>query len=147
MRGIAKLTLISLAVLAAATPAAAETWTQFSASDRIIYLVDQDTLTPVDGIAATRFARVPAQGDASDLSHEVEELSVRCSDGYSRTTATIVYGPDGATGERMAEDAEWDSTPSGGIYGGIKSYVCDNMRPRAESFPTISAFIAAGRGG
>ncbi|OGN48982.1 MAG: hypothetical protein A3K57_02785, partial [Caulobacterales bacterium RIFOXYA1_FULL_67_7] len=119
MRGIAKLTfatltVVGVAALTAATPAAAETWTRFSASDRTVYLIDQDTLTPVDGVATARFARVPAHGDAADQSHEVEELAVRCSDGQSRTVATIVHGPDGAEAERIAEDAPWDATPSGG---------------------------------
>ncbi|MBA4808624.1 hypothetical protein [Brevundimonas sp.] len=146
MRGIAKLTLISVVALAAATPAAAENWARFSASDRVVYLVDQDTLTPVDGVATARFARVPAQGDATDLSHETEELAIRCSDGQSRTTAMVTYGPDGAETDRIAEDGAWDDTPSGGIYGGIKSFACEDMRPQARSWPTIADFIAAGRG-
>lgn len=151
MRGIAKLTfatltVVGVAALTAATPAAAETWTRFSASDRTVYLIDQDTLTPVDGVATARFARVPAHGDAADQSHEVEELAVRCSDGQSRTVATIVHGPDGAEAERIAEDAPWDATPSGGVYGALKSFACDDMRPQGAPWPTIVAFIAGGRG-
>jgi hypothetical protein len=147
MRGIAKLTVFSLAILGAASPVAAETWTRFSSSTSTTYIVDQDTLTPTDGVANVRFARVPAQGDATDLSHEVEEVAIRCSDGQSRTTANVTYGPNGAETDRYAEDAAWDATPSGGIYGGLKSFACEDMRPQSKSFPTVAAFVADGRGG
>lgn len=150
MRGIAKLTLASLATigvaaLMAATPAVAETWTRFSASDRTVYLIDLDTLSPVDGVATVRFARVPAKGDASDMSHEIEEVAMRCADGQSRTTATLIHGPDGAESERIPEDAPWEATPAGGIYGGVKSFTCEDMRPQGKPWPTIAAFIAGGR--
>ncbi|OGN51104.1 MAG: hypothetical protein A2352_09655 [Caulobacterales bacterium RIFOXYB1_FULL_67_16] len=147
MRGIAKSTVVSLAILAAASPAAAETWTRFSASNTLVYLVDQDTFTPTDGIATVRFARVPAQGEATDLSHEVEEVAIRCSDGQSRTTVTVTYGADGAETDRYAEETPWEDTPSGGIYGGLKSFACEDMRPQGKSYPTVAAYLADGRGG
>ncbi|WP_395944999.1 hypothetical protein [Brevundimonas sp.] len=145
MRGIAKLTII-VAALVAATPAGAENWSRFSSSDRTAYLVDQDTLTAVDGVVTVRFARIPTQGDAGDQSHESEEVAIRCSDGQSRTTADVTHGPDGAETDRVAEDGAWEATPSGGVYGALKSFACDDMRPQGESWPTIAAFIAAGRG-
>jgi hypothetical protein len=147
MRGIAKLTVLSLGVLAAASPVAAETWTRFSATDKTVYIVDLDTLAATDGVAVVRFARVPAQGDATDLSHEVEEVAIRCSDGQSRTVATISHGPDGAETDRYAEESAWDATPSGGVYGGLKSFACEDRRPQGKAFPTIAAFVADGRGG
>ncbi|MFN7107867.1 MAG: hypothetical protein ACK4MY_06585 [Brevundimonas sp.] len=135
-----------MATAALASPVAAESWAAFSRSDATVYLVDLDGLTPVDGVATTRMARVPARGDAANLSHETEEVMVRCSDGQSRSGATVTYGPDGAETDRYSEDTPWEATPSGGIYGGIKSFVCEQMRPQTTAFPTISAFIAGGRG-
>ena len=58
----------------------------------------------------------------------------------------MTYGPDGAETDRYSEDTPWEATPSGGVYGGIKSFVCEEMRPQTTAFPTISAFIAGGRG-
>ncbi|WAC59182.1 hypothetical protein [Brevundimonas sp. SL130] len=146
MRGIAKLTVLSLGILAAASPVAAETWTRFSASDSIIYIVDQDTLTATDGVTNVRFARIPAKGDATDLSHELEEVAIRCSDGQSRTVSTVTHGPDGAETDRYADESDWDATPSGGVYGGLKAFACEDMRPQGKSFQTIAAFVANGRG-
>lgn len=135
-----------MAMAALASPVAAESWAAFSRSDATVYLVELDGLTPVDGVATTRMARVPARGDAANLSHETEEVMVRCSDGQSRSGATVTYGPDGAETDRYSEDTPWEATPSGGVYSGIKSFVCEEMRPQTTAFPTISAFIAGGRG-
>ena len=135
-----------LATAAIASPSAAESWAAFSRSDATVYLVDVDALTPVDGVATTRMARVPARGEASNLSHETEEVMVRCSDGQSRSGATVTYGADGAETDRYSEDTPWEATPSGGIYHAIKSFACEDMRPQTAAFPTIQAFIAGGRG-
>ena len=135
-----------LATAAIASPSAAESWAAFSRSDATVYLVDVDALTPVDGVATTRMARVPARGEATNLSHETEEVMVRCSDGQSRSGATVTYGADGAENDRYSEDTPWEATPAGGIYGAIKSFACEDMRPQTAAFPTIQAFIAGGRG-
>ncbi|TFW12115.1 hypothetical protein EGY25_08680 [Brevundimonas intermedia] len=135
-----------MAAAALASPVAAESWAAFSRSDAVVYLVDLDGLTPVDGVATTRMARVPARGDAANLSHETEEVMVRCSDGQSRSGATVTYGADGAETDRYSEDTPWEATPIGGIYGGIKSFACEDMRPQTTAFPTVAAFIAGGRG-
>lgn len=135
-----------MAIGALASPATAESWARFTRSDATIYLVDIDTLTPVDGVATTRMARVPTHGDATNQSHETEEVMVRCSDGQTRSGATVTYGADGVETDRYSDDTPWETTPAGGIYGGLKSFACDDMRPQGDAFPTIAAFIAGGRG-
>ena len=135
-----------MATAAIASPSAAESWAAFSRSDATVYLVDVDELTPVDGVATTRMARVPARGEATNLSHETEEVMVRCSDGQSRSGATVTYGADGGETDRYSEDTPWEAMPAGGIYGAIKSFACEDMRHQTAAFPTIQAFIAGGRG-
>ncbi len=134
-----------LATTAIASPSAAESWAVFSRSDSTVYLVDVDALTPVDGVATTRMARVPARGEATNLSHETEEVMVRCSDGQSRSGATVTYGADGVETDRYSEDTPWEATTSTSIYGAIKHYACEDMRPQTAAFPTLAAFIADGR--
>ncbi|MDQ1154163.1 hypothetical protein [Brevundimonas sp. SORGH_AS_0993] len=135
------------AALTAVTPAAAETWSLVAATDRNAYLVDLDALAPIDGVVTTRLARVPAQGPATDLSHETEEVMVRCADGRSRAGATVTYDVAGTETDRSSEDTPWEATPAGGVYGPIKSFACDNLRPTGKTWPTIQAFIEDGRGG
>ena len=139
---------MAVAVLSfVAGPSSAESWARFS-SDRTMYLVDLDTLTPTDGMAAVRLARVPATGDASDLSHEVEAVDVRCSDKQTRSGETVAYGPDGAEADRYSEETPWESTPATGVYGSIAAFVCDDLRPaNSQAYPTVQAYIEAGRGG
>ncbi len=135
-----------LATAAIASPSAAESWAVFSRSDSTVYLVDVDALTPVEGVATTRIARVPSRGDATNLGHETEEVMVRCSDGHSRSGATVTYGADGVETDRYSEDTPWEATTSTSIYGAIKHYACEDMRPQTAAFPTMQAFIAGGRG-
>ncbi|MEW6538939.1 MAG: hypothetical protein AB1448_10185 [Pseudomonadota bacterium] len=135
-----------LATAAIASPSAAESWAVFSRSDSTVYLVDTDALTPVDGVATTRMARVPARGEATSLNHETEEVIVRCSDGQSRSGATVTYGVDGVETDRYSEETPWEATTSASIYGAIKHFACEDMRPQTAAFPTIQAFIAGGRG-
>jgi len=109
IRTIGLAAMMAMATLA--SPVAAESWASFSRSDATVYLVDLEGLTPVDGVATTRLARVPAQGEATNLSHETEEVMVRCSDGQSRSGATVTYGADGAETDRYSEDTPWEATP------------------------------------
>ena len=71
---------------------------------------------------------------------------VRCSDGQSRSGATVTYGADGVETDRYSEDTPWEATTSTSIYGAIKHFACEDMRPQTAAFPTIQAFIAGGRG-
>ncbi len=52
IRTIGLAAIMATAVLS--SPAAAESWAAFSRSDAVVYLVDLDGLTPVDGVATTR---------------------------------------------------------------------------------------------
>lgn len=144
MSGIAKYLIVGAAALAIATPAAAERWAQFSANDQTIYFVDLDTLTPVDGIVSAHMGRAPAKGDASDLSYDTEVVLMRCADGQSKPGEIVTYGPDGAETDRYTDDGPWG--PSGGVYESIKRIACENALPASTPFPTIAAFITAGRG-
>lgn len=144
MSGIAKYLIAGAAVLAIATPAVAENWAQFSSNDQTIYLVDLDTLTPVDGIVSAHMGRVPAKGDATDLSYDTEVVLMRCSDGQSKSGENVSYGPDGAETDRYTDEGPW--SPSGGVYESIKRIACDNALPASTPYPTPSDFIKAGRG-
>jgi hypothetical protein len=141
--------IITGAVLATAlaAPAGAETWARFSSTDRTVYLVDLDTLTPTDGLANSRIARVPLGDDAAERGHEVEEITMRCADKQFRSGATISYGPDGAETDRYTEETAWEPARDGTLYAGVMSFVCEDMRPAdATPYPTLKAFMEGGRG-
>ena len=142
-------TIITGMVLATAfaAPAEAETWARFSSTDRTAYLVDLDTLTPTDGLANTRIARVPLGDDAAERGHEVEEITIRCADKQFRSGATISYGPDGVETDRYTEETSWESAREGTQYAHVLSFACEDMRPAgATPYPTLQAFMEGGRG-
>ena len=139
--------LAGACVMAAAAPASAENWGRFSNSDHTVYLVDLDAMTPVDGVVTTWLARVPAQGPATDLRRDTEEVMVRCADGKVRSGASVTYDASGAETDRSNDDTPWDTVSEGGVYGAIKSFACDGLRPSGPTFwPSIQAFIEGGRG-
>lgn len=144
MSGIAKYLTIGAAALAIATPASAESWAQFSSNDQTLYVIDLDTLTPVDGIVSAHMGRVPAKGDASDLSYDTEVVLMRCADGQSKAGEIVIYGPTGAETDRYTDEGPWG--PSGGVYESIKRIACENALPASTPFPTIAALIAEKRG-
>ena len=130
-----------------AAPATAETWARFSSTDRTAYLVDLDTLTPTEGLATTRIARVPLGDDAAERGHEVEEITIRCADKQFRSGATISYGPDGAETDRYTDETPWEPAREGTLYAGVLSFACEDMRPAdATPYPTLQAFMEGGRG-
>lgn len=145
MRGITTITLIVAATAAAAFPASAETWRRFSASDSTVYLIDEDSLTPVEGVVTAHFARVPSQGAENDLSHRVEEILFRCSASQSRTMVEISYGEDGTEAERETVEADWEPASDSGLYGAVKSLACNDMRSGGQTWPSVAAFVAGGR--
>ncbi len=143
-------TIMTTAALAMvfAGPAGAETWARFSSTDRTAYLVDLDSLTPTDGAATIRLARVPAQGDAGDLSHETEVVMVRCADRQAQSGATVAYGPTGEETDRYTEETPWETPSATSLYGLLLGFSCDDTRPaQVTRYPTIQAFIAGGRKG
>lgn len=131
-----------------AAPATAETWARFSSTDRTAYLVDLDTLTPTEGAATIRLARVPAGGDIGDLSHETETVMVRCADRQVQSGATVSYGPTGEEADRYTEETPWETPSANSLYGLLLGFSCDDTRPaQVTPYPTIQAFIAGGRKG
>lgn len=136
---------VAVLALAASSPAAAESWALFSTTDRTAYLVDVDTLSPVDNAAVARIARVPREGDADDQSYETEEIEVRCGDRKSRSGVSVSYGPDGVETDRYADETPWETARAETVYAQVVSFVCGDLQPAGAPTPTIAAFIAAGR--
>lgn len=133
----------SLLVLALATPAAAESWARFSATDRTSYLIDLDTLAQVDGIATTVMAKVPRDASGADYTYETEQVFIRCSDGSSKGGTVSTYDATGTLVDSYTDAMEWERTLPGGVYASIKNMVCDNHQPTEGAHPTIVAYVFA----
>lgn len=140
-----KAILTGLAVLAFASPAAAESWHVFSRSANSAYIADVDAIVEEGGVTRVRLAIVPLRGEAGDFSHTVDTYEFRCGSNQWRSPLSVEFGPDGAEAAQYPDDSDWLSARNGTIPGILKEIACDGVRATPPHWPTIRAFIEAGR--
>ncbi|HYC68571.1 surface-adhesin E family protein [Brevundimonas sp.] len=135
-----------VAALTFAGPAAADTWQAFSRSTHNAFMAEVDGIATEGEITSIRVATVPREGEAGDLSHSVETYQFRCRADQWRTAGVVEFGPDGAeTGQYPEEDAEWEPVRPDTMPGYLKEIACDGARAQPPHWPTILAFVEAGR--
>ncbi len=141
-----KLMVTVLAVASLATPVLAETWHPFSRNQNNAFLVDVDSIAVNGGVTAVRVAKASLRGEAGDLSHTVETYELECAANRWRTAGAIEYGPDGSEADTYPEEgAEWEVARDNTLPAYLKQVVCDGARAKPPHWPTIRAFIEAGR--
>ncbi|MDZ4109772.1 MAG: hypothetical protein U1E18_09270 [Brevundimonas sp.] len=127
-------------------PAAAETWQAFSRSANNAFMADADSIVAEGGITTIRVATVPRQGESGDLSHSIETYQFRCGANQWRTAGVIELGPDGSEiGQYPEVDAEWEPLRRDTMPNYLKDIACDGARAVPPHWPSIQAFIEAGR--
>lgn len=130
---------------APAAPATAD-WHPFSRSPTRVYMVDVGGMAVREGVATARIARVPLDAvEAADYSHVAEDFELRCDTGESRTTVTTEYGPDGVQIDQYEDPSPWEAIRENSLDEYLKGVVCDGNRSPPPTWPTIQAFIDAGR--
>jgi hypothetical protein len=140
-----KAILTGLAILGFATPAAAETWHAFSRSANAAYMADVDAIVVEGDITRIPLAIVPLRGEANDFSHTIDTYEFRCGRRQWRSPVSVEHGPDGAEVDRYPEDGEWTNAREGTVPAILKEIACDGVRANPPHWPTIRAFIEAGR--
>lgn len=143
-----KFTLIAAAVLAtAATPVLAEDWHAYSRTGLRAYLADVDSINAAGGSAVSiRAASVPLSSPAGDFSHGQETYQFDCAAGTWRTAGATDYAADGSEdGVYPEENASWEPLRPNTVPAYLKQIACDGSRSEGATFPTIRAFIEAGR--
>ena len=140
-----KAVLTGLAFLGFATPAAAETWHAFSRSANAAYMADVDAIVVEGEITRIPLAIVPLRGEAGDFSHTIDVYEFRCGPKQWRSPVSVEYGPDGAEAARYPDESDWLNARDGTIPGILKEVACDGVRANPPTWPTVRAFIEAGR--
>lgn len=130
-----------------ATQAAAETWHPYSRSTGSVFMADVDSIVVNGEISSVLVATVARTGDAGDYSHTVETFEFQCaSDSKWRTAGMVEYGPDGAEMGRYPEEgSDWQSIRANTSPDYLEQIVCDGARAQPPIWPTIRAFVDAGR--
>ena len=138
--------LLGVVALGLAGPAAAETWQAFSRSAANAFMADADSIVTEGGITSIKVATVPRAGDAADLSHSIETYQFRCDADQWRTAGVVELGPDGGEiGRYPEDDAAWEPLRRDTMPNYLKEIACDGARAVPPHWPSIQAFVEAGR--
>ena len=134
------------ALLIAAGPAAAENWNSYSRSANNVFMADVDSITSTDGVTSVVIAMVPLRAEAGDYSHSLETYEFQCDRARWRPAGVVEIGPDGAELDRFPEEgAAWEPVRPNTMPDYLKQIACDGSRADPPTWPTIRAFIDAGR--
>jgi len=136
-------------VPAQTTPAAApsgQDWNPVSRSATRVYLVDVNGITVNGDVTRITLARVPLHPPSPvDQSYVVVEMEYRCGAGQSRAVAEIEHDETGAALDRFETGEDFAPYSPQALDGYVAAVVCDGDRATPPTFPSIPAFIAAGR--
>lgn len=127
-----------------ATPAV-EDWNPFSRSTAKVYMVDVNGFVKTGDVTRARIVRVPLSGAAGDYSYSSDEIEFRCAAKQSRTVASTEYGPDGVQTDRYEDPEEWALYEPNTRDAYLSMMVCDGDRSNPPTWPSIKAFVDAGR--
>ncbi len=143
------LTIIGGAVLALSAAAAwaqtAPTWGAFARDSQRIYLIDMANLARDGDTVRATVARVKRNAEAGDYSHVVDVFEIQCEGRQSRMISSMDVEADGETGEAYEEAEPWAAIRAGAFDSQIRDMTCGDMVPAGDLFPTIKAYIDAGR--
>jgi hypothetical protein len=137
--------IAALALATTATPVLAENWNSYSRTPARAYLVDVDSIVVADGITTVRSASVPMTTPAGDLSHSEETYQFDCAGGKWRTAGSTEHEADGTHTDYPEEGAAWEALRPNTNPDFLKQIACDGARSTATPFPSVRAFIEAGR--
>ncbi|RZJ29678.1 MAG: hypothetical protein EON85_06445 [Brevundimonas sp.] len=143
-----KYALTAAAVLVmTATPALAEDWHAYSRTGTRAYLADVDSITAAGGSAVSiRSASVPLDLPNTDFSHGEEIYQFDCAAGKWRTAGAKDFAADGSEdGAYPEENASWEPVRPNTVPDYLKQIACDGSRSDNQTFPSIRAFVEAGR--
>ena len=136
----------ALTLAVAAGPAGAENWNSYSRSANNVFMADVDSIVQVGGVTSIRIAMAPLHGDPGDYSHSLETYEFQCGANRWRPAGVVEIGPDGAEiGAYPEEGAEWEPVRADTMPSYLKQIACEGARAEPPTWPTVKAFIDAGR--
>ena len=120
-------------------------WWAFSRGEQRNYLIDVNSVVKTGDELTVMVARIPKDTPAGDYSHTVDQFGIRCSARQSHVVISSDALEDGVPGEPFQTDEPWESIARDSFDDAIREISCDDMRPSPPSYPTVKAYIDAGR--
>lgn len=135
------------ASLAAGGVAAAQEWHAISRNAERVYLADVGGMGVVDDVTTIMVARVSRRpASPTDFSYTADEYAYRCASNQVRPGASVEYGEDGTETSRFEDGGDWETVRPDTLDAFVKQVACDGERANPPVFPSIKAFMEAGRG-
>lgn len=139
--------LSGLVMVAGAGAVSGQEWQTISRNDERVYLVDVGNMSQIDDVTVIMVARVSRKpASATNYSYTADEYSYRCRTNEVRPGASIEYGEDGTETNRFEDGGEWESVRPDTLDAFVKQVACDGDRANPPFWPSIRAFMEAGRG-
>lgn len=136
-----------LACLGVANVASAQEWHPISRNTERVYLADVAGMGVVDGVTTIMVARVSRRpASPTDYSYTADEYAYKCATNEVRPGASVEYGEDGVETNRFDDGAGWERVRPDTLDAYVKQVACDGERANPPVFPSIRAFMDAGRG-
>ena len=133
--------------LGAAGTASAQEWHSISRNAERVYLADVGGMGVVDDVTTIMVARVARRpASPTDFSYTADEYAYKCATNQVRPGASVEYGEDGAETNRFEDGGEWETVRPDTLDAFVKQVACDGERANPPVFPSIKAFMEAGRG-
>lgn len=130
---------------AMASTAEGPQWRAFSRGANSAYLIDPASVRQDGTEIRVRVARVPVASPPGNYSHVIDEFAVRCDADESRLVASTEVDEDGQPVDTYAADEPWTEIRPGSFDEGVQQVGCGEATPVGAPFPTIRAYIDAGR--
>jgi hypothetical protein len=124
---------------------AAATWGAFARDSQRIYLIDMANMVSDGDTVRATIARVKRNADAGDYSHIVDVFEIQCEGRQSRMMSSTDIEADGESGDTYEEAEPWSAIRTGAFDAQIHDMTCGDVVPAGELYPSIKAFIDAGR--
>ncbi|MFC5345044.1 hypothetical protein ACETK8_03440 [Brevundimonas staleyi] len=129
----------------AATQSTGPEWWAFSRGAQRNYLIDVNSVVKTGDELTVMVARVPKDTAAGDYSYTLDQFGIRCRARQSHVVTSADALEDGVPGEAFVTDEPWEAIARDSFDDAIREITCDDMRPSPPAYPTVKAYIDAGR--
>lgn len=131
----------------AATPTTtAEDWNAVSRSATRVYMVDVGSIHANGDVKTINLARVPLnRPNPTDQTYTLVAMEFRCAAKQSRAVSETDHDETGVALDAFATGEDFSPYSAETLDGFIAAVVCEDARAEPPTFPSIKAFIDAGR--
>jgi hypothetical protein len=125
---------------------AGEDWNAVSRSTTRVYMVDAQSIKTVGDVTEVRLARVPLNPESQeDKSWTQVNMAFRCRAKESRAVSEIEHDEMGVAQEPFDTGEDFSPYTGDMLDAYVAAVVCDGDRAQPPTYPSIAAFMAAGR--